>query len=200
MRRVNKRTHHRKVRYLISRLICTHKRQPTSGFPCNTGPGYTIGLFCSVSVCRVERKCLIYVEPRAYVDLRMQCLRDLSQKHKNNGNRPAIPPSVILFPIAHFATKSLLKSQISMVSPPLTKSLLSPLSHHHHHFHGWAYPRPQLRLRRVLKSWNWREICRWIRGGVNFVGWFIWDAIKGYIPCLFSIVRIVCRLVEEIIP
>ena len=37
-------------------------------------------------------------------------------------------------------------------------------------------------------------------GGVRCVGWFIWDARKGCVLYLFSIVRLVHRLVEKIIP
>ena len=37
-------------------------------------------------------------------------------------------------------------------------------------------------------------------GGVKCVGWFIWDAGKGCVPYLFSIVRLVHWLVEKIIP
>ena len=35
---------------------------------------------------------------------------------------------------------------------------------------------------------------------VKCVDWFIWDARKGCVPYLFSIVRLVHRLVEKLIP
>ena len=109
---------------------------------------------------------------------------------QRRGNRPAIPPSLVLFPIVHFGIQPFLLSQILMpftrlprsISPFPSESPTPPLS-------GISVlpptvvslpdpEEPELAGNSLLDTslvWGWH-------GRAKRVDWFIWDARKGCVP------------------
>ena len=127
---------------------------------------------------------------------------------QRRGNRPAIPPSLVLFPIAHFGIQPFLISQILMaftrlprsISPFPSESPTPPLS-------GISVlpptvaplPNPEEPEPAGNSSLD-MSLVRGRHGKTKRVGWFIWDARKGCVPYLFLIIRLAHRLAEKIIP
>ena len=113
------------------------------------------------------------------------------------GNRSAIPPSLVLFPIAHFGIQPFLLSQILMaftrlpisISPFPSESPTPPLS-------GISVlpptvappPDPEEPEPAGNSSLDTSLVWGW-HGRAKRVGWFIWDAGKGCVLYLFLIIR-----------